>query len=65
MSGGVAVIEVPKENQADVADTMYATFGIAGSTTGGLRLCPNVYNTREHIERAVRGVASMADLIKI
>jgi selenocysteine lyase/cysteine desulfurase len=65
LSGGVVVIEVPKENQAAVADAMYTRFGIAASTTGGLRLCPHIYNTREHVERAVRGVASMADLIKV
>ena len=64
-SGGVVIIEVPKENQATVADTMYAKFGIAASTSGGLRLCPHIYNTREHIDRAIKGVASMADLIKV
>ena len=64
-SRGVVVMQVPKENQAVVADTMYKKFGIAASTTGGLRLCPHIYNTREHIERAVKGVASMADLIKV
>jgi selenocysteine lyase/cysteine desulfurase len=44
---------------------MYTKFGIAASTSGGLRLCPHIYNTREHVERAIKGVASMADLIKI
>jgi selenocysteine lyase/cysteine desulfurase len=65
LSGGVVIIEVPKANQAAVADAMYTKFGIAASTSGGLRLCPHIYNTREHIERAIKGVASMADLIKI
>ena len=65
MSGGVVVIEVPKENQKTVADTLYTKFGIAASTSGGLRLCPHIYNTREHITRAVEGVASMRDLIKV
>ena len=31
----------------------------AGAATGGLRLCPHVYNTREHVERAVRGVRAL------
>ena len=61
----MVVIEVPKANQAAVADALYTRFGIAASTSGGLRLCPHIYNTREHIERAVKGVASMAVLIKI
>lgn len=65
MSGGVVVMEVPKENQKTVADAMYTQFGIAGSTSGGLRLCPHIYNTREHVLRAIKGVASMRDLVKV
>ena len=65
MSGGVVVIEVPKDNQKAVADTLYAKFGIAASTSGGLRLCPHIYNTRAHVQRAIDGVASMRELIRI
>ena len=65
LSGGVVVIEVPKENQKTVADALYAKFGIAASTTGGLRLCPHIYNTRAHVLRALNGVASMRDLIRV
>jgi selenocysteine lyase/cysteine desulfurase len=64
LSGGVVIIEVPKESQKTVADTLYTNFGIAASTTGGLRLCPHIYNTRAHIMRATDGVASVRDLIK-
>lgn len=64
MSGGVVVIEVPKENQKTVVDTLYSKFGIAASSSGGLRLCPHIYNTQAHIQRALDGVASMRDLIK-
>ena len=65
MSGGVVVIQVPKEHQKTVVDTLYAKFGIAASTTGGLRLCPHVYNTRAHVMRAIEAVVSMRDLIKV
>jgi hypothetical protein len=34
LSGGVVVIEIPKENQKTVADAMYTKFGIAASTSG-------------------------------
>jgi selenocysteine lyase/cysteine desulfurase len=44
---------------------MYTKFGIAASTTGGLRLCPHIYNTRAHIMKAVNGVASMRDLVRV
>lgn len=54
-SHGVVIIEVPGEHRARVNDMMYNEFGIAGSTTGGLRFCPHIYNTGAHIDRAVAG----------
>lgn len=65
LSGGVVVMEVPEANRKNVADAMYAKFGIAASTSGGLRLCPHIYNTQAHIQRAIEGVASMRDLVKV
>jgi selenocysteine lyase/cysteine desulfurase len=59
LSGGVCVIRVPPEKRDAVYSKLYEEHGIAGATTGGLRLCPHVYNTREHIERAVRGIKSL------
>lgn len=62
LSAGVCIMQVAPEKRQAVFDAMYDRFGIAGSTSGGLRLCPHVYNTREHIERAARGVASIRPL---
>ena len=56
LSAGVCIVEVPPESRQVLFDAMYHDFGIAGSTAGGFRLCPHIYNTREHIERAVRGL---------
>ena len=47
----------------ELMDRLYREHGIAGAPTGGLRLCPHVYNTMEHVERAVRGVAGLRNLI--
>lgn len=55
-SHGVVIMEIPEDQRGKVADMMYNKFGIAGSTTGGLRLCPHIYNTEDHIDRAVEGV---------
>jgi selenocysteine lyase/cysteine desulfurase len=63
LSGGVCVIEVPAKHRNEVFNRLYGEFGIAGATTGGLRLCPHVYNTRQHIERAVHAVKAMRELI--
>jgi len=41
---------------------MYDEFGIAGAATGGFRLCPHIYNTTEHIQRASAGLSEMRSL---
>jgi selenocysteine lyase/cysteine desulfurase len=62
-SGGIVIIDVPSKKRQAVLDRLYNEFGIAGSTSGGLRLSPHFYNTMEHVERAVKGVKAMRDLI--
>ncbi len=59
VSGGVCIIEVPEQHRASMTNALYDKHGIAGATTGGLRLCPHLYNTMEHIERAVAGVKDL------
>jgi isopenicillin-N epimerase len=59
VSGGVCIIQVPQQHRADMVNAMYDKHGIAGSATGGLRLCPHLYNTMEHVERAVAGVKDL------
>lgn len=62
-SGGVCIIESRRETRQQVVDKLYNEHGIAGAPTGGLRLCPHVYNTREHVERALKGIKAMRKLI--
>jgi isopenicillin-N epimerase len=59
LSAGVVVIRVPPAKRNEVYNKLYEEYGIAGAPTGGLRLCPHVYNTREHIETAIRGVKAL------
>jgi selenocysteine lyase/cysteine desulfurase len=59
LSAGVCVVEVPEDQRRQLADLLYQEHGIAGAETGGLRLCPHIYNTREHVERALAGVRSL------
>jgi selenocysteine lyase/cysteine desulfurase len=58
-SGGVCIVRVPATKSQDVYNKLYQEHGIAGATTGGLRLCPHIYNTREHIDRAIGAVKSL------
>ncbi|MDE2803967.1 MAG: aminotransferase class V-fold PLP-dependent enzyme [Gemmatimonadota bacterium] len=62
LSGGVCIIEVPGDRGAALR-RLYEEHGIAGAGTGGLRLCPHVYNTREHVARAVAGVKALRDVV--
>ena len=63
ISGGVCIMEVPAKNREQMTDKMYFDHGIAGAPSGGLRLCPHVYNTMQHVERAVRGVKELRGLL--
>ncbi len=62
LSAGVCIVDVHPDRRQELFDAMYQRFGIAGSTTGGLRLCPHVYNTREHVDRAAEGVVALRAL---
>ncbi len=62
LSGGVCIIEVPGD-RGTALRRLYEEHGIAGAGTGGLRLCPHVYNTREHVARAVEGVKALRGVI--
>ena len=59
LSGGVCILEVDRGKSREVKDRLYDEHGIAGAPTGGLRLCPHVYNTMEHVERAVQGMKAI------
>ncbi len=63
LSAGVCIIRVPQERRLAVFNKLYDEYGIAGAPTGGLRLCPHLYNTMEHVQRAVRGIRAMRGLI--
>jgi selenocysteine lyase/cysteine desulfurase len=58
-SAGVCIAAIPAERRGEIFDALYREYGIIGAPTGGLRLCPHLYNTPEHIERAVRGVSQL------
>ena len=61
LSGGVAIAKVDPERRGRLVTALYERYGIAGAATGGLRLCPHVYNTREHVSRAVAGAAALRE----
>ena len=58
LSAGVCIAEV-EGNRSALVNTLYEEHGIAGAATGGLRLCPHLYNTVAHTDRAVRGARAL------
>ena len=59
LSGGVVIAAVDPDRRGRLVTALYEEHGIAGAATGGLRLCPHVYNTGDHVHRAVRGAAAL------
>jgi selenocysteine lyase/cysteine desulfurase len=54
---------VPSKKGREVVDRLYLDHGIAAAPTGGVRLCPHVYNTIEHVERAVAAMDALRSLV--
>ena len=64
LSGGVCIMRVASAQRRELQTRLYEEYGIAAAGTGGLRLCPHIYNTEDHLERALRGVREMRSLWK-
>ena len=62
LSAGVVIMSVPADNRQKLVDGLYNESSIDGATTGGLRLCPHIYNTEDHVDRAIEGVTKLRKL---
>lgn len=56
LSFGVCIAAVPDGQGGALANRLYTEHGIAGAGTGGLRLCPGIYNTEAHVDRAIEAI---------
>jgi selenocysteine lyase/cysteine desulfurase len=63
LASGVCILRVPSKKGREVVDRLYLDHGIAAAPTGGVRLCPHVYNTIEHVERAVAAMDALRSLV--
>jgi isopenicillin-N epimerase len=59
LSFGVCIVQVPAGQGGMLSNRLYVEHGIAGAGTGGLRLCPAIYNTTEHVDRAIAGITAV------
>ena len=66
LSGGVVVFDVAGVGLNKALDILYYEHNIGCAVfvgdSGGIRLCPHIYNTVEEIDRAVDAVASLRDI---
>lgn len=71
LSLGVCIAEIPQRERANTSylssegrsvtiyKRLYSEFGISGAPVNGIRLCPTIYNTEEHIDRAIAGLKTV------
>ncbi len=59
LSAGVCIARVAAEERDRIVNGLYERYGIVAAATGGLRFSPHIYNTREHISRAVEGAKAL------
>jgi selenocysteine lyase/cysteine desulfurase len=57
LSAGVCVFGFKGIDYRKIYEALYAKHAIAGAPTGGVRLCPHIYNTMEEIDRTVSALA--------
>jgi selenocysteine lyase/cysteine desulfurase len=62
LSGGVCIVPADAQKGKEAFETLYRKFGIAAAATGGVRLCPHIYNTMDHVDRAVEGIKAVRHL---
>jgi len=53
LSAGVCVLGFDGKDHQKIYEALYAKHNVAGAATGGVRLCPHIYNTLEEIDRTV------------
>lgn len=59
LSHGVCITRVPGGRGGEISNRLYQEHGIAAAATGGLRLCPTIYNTESHVDRAIAGLRQL------
>ena len=59
LSFGVCITKAPSDKGGIIVNTLYTDYGIACAATGGIRICPTIYNTLDHVDRAIAGVNAL------
>lgn len=60
-SGGVTILSMPDRNTKEVFIKLYQEHGIVCAPTGGIRLSPNIYNTKSDIDKIVMALSQVQE----
>ncbi len=60
LSAGIVIINLPGKQSQEVFQKLYDSYGIGCATSGGIRLSPHIYNTRQDLDKVVDALASIA-----
>jgi selenocysteine lyase/cysteine desulfurase len=64
VSGGVVIFRFDGVSNGALNTALYNEHRVAGASTGGMRLCPHVYNTFEDVDRAAAGLAELVPRLR-
>jgi selenocysteine lyase/cysteine desulfurase len=64
LSAGVAIFSFEGVETRKAHEALYSQHRIAGAPTGGIRLCPHIYNTMEEVERTLAALHQVAKSLK-
>jgi selenocysteine lyase/cysteine desulfurase len=58
-SGGVVIARFGERDHRALYQRLYAEHGVAAAATGGLRLCPHIYNTLDDVAHAAEALRKL------
>jgi selenocysteine lyase/cysteine desulfurase len=64
VSGGVVIFRFDGVANGALNTALYTEHRVAGASTGGMRLCPHIYNTFEDVDRAAAGLAELVPRLR-
>lgn len=64
LSGGVVIFTFEGVSNGQLSRALYEEYGVAGASTGGMRLCPHIYNTHEDVDRTAAALAALVPRLR-
>lgn len=59
-SAGVLIFNLKGKNPTELYEQLYAKYGIACTSAGGIRLSPHIYNTKADLDKVIGAIALLA-----